>query len=107
MRYLALLLLLAGCAQNNYQVIPGGHADMDDMKSTLDACRKTTIHSYYAQQSVLSKIPVGGLISVGISEMDDSQIKLKDIEPMVQKCMNDKGYTLINEDSAPPSPQTN
>lgn len=95
-KILYLCLLLTACANDSYKIIPHTQGSQSKMSSDLYDCKMQVHHEYHDQKSTLSDLPLG-LISVGISEADDSPIKLGDLNKMVEQCMLKKGYSGTSE----------
>lgn len=92
-----VLFLLTACANDHYVVIPHSLGSDENLKADLQNCKMSAVHQYNIQKSSVSDIlsiagPIGSLASVGVSENDDSPIKLKDLNPMTEQCMKKKGY---------------
>lgn len=87
-----ILMLLSGCAADNYSPTSQGNGSQTNLKSDLYDCKIQVNHEYFSQKSDLSQVFIGGLISPVISEVDDSKIKIGDLNKNVEKCMLKKGY---------------
>jgi hypothetical protein len=99
------LLILVGCAKDNYHSLDPDISDQQITKDLSD-CKNKALHAYYDQSSmsgtqvaglVVSSAlggPIGGAAFgavIGTNE-DDKKMKRVDINPYVQKCMVEKGY---------------
>lgn len=105
-KYFILLILLAACAQDNYVPKAGTEATEASESADLKVCKHQVVKQYYDSKPDMDAVGVvasgalggalGGLVfgsAVGAGEESDpSTIHIKDINAMVTKCMNDKGY---------------
>lgn len=104
---IASVLLLAGCAYNHYDVTPGSGADPTTMNVALGSCEKEAMSLYEKSQREnysLANLVVGafaggaiGGFATGALSSEQGQMKASDIDPYIQKCMADKGYTGESE----------
>lgn len=92
------LLGLTACANDNYSVMPGSKGSQVRLSDDLLACKMRVNHEYYDQKTWLSSAAeglggaAGGLVSVGVTEVDGSTIKVGDLNSRVEDCMRGKGY---------------
>lgn len=106
-RYL-LLLLLAGCAVDHYEVAPGGNGSTEKMHDDLMDCKHEAWHAYYASRpntdgvagaaGVLGGAIGGAIVGLAtVSATPDTAMKTRDINPYIIKCMERKGYEGTSE----------
>ena len=78
-RVLAVFLLLAGCATDNYTVMRGGKGSQERLNDDLWACRHQVINQHMIDQGGPFGIFTGG-------DKNDLNVKM-------EECMKAKGYT--------------
>lgn len=100
-RYVALLLMLTGCAHDNYTVIPDSNGSQAQMASDLYDCKMEAGRIYDASKPNTSGVSavagvlggaIGGAIA-GVALSDNGSMKVSEINPYVGKCMKSKGYS--------------
>lgn len=99
--YVALLLLLTGCAHDNYAVISDGSGTQERMANDLHDCKMEAIHAYYASKpdntgANIAAGALGGAIGgaiAGLATADDGSMKASDMNPYTERCMKKRGYT--------------
>ena len=102
-----MCLVLAGCAHDNYVVIPDSDGSKEDMSQDLKDCKHEAIHKYYDNQPPMTGEQMVGMVAAGAlggaiggaafgaamsGDEDDKTMKIKDIDPYIEKCMLEKGY---------------
>ena len=101
-----LATVLSGCANDHYVVIPGGAGSQAQMASTLHDCKDQTMHAYFSGQSHNGAVvggvlggAVGGAIggAMDASNQPTDAIKLSDLNPMIERCMRERGYDGTSE----------
>ena len=88
-------LAVAGCANDNYTVIPNGPGSQAQLKPALRACQEKVEHDYAYGQSHIGAIllgPIGALLDV-----DSGAMKASDIDPAIERCMRERGYDGTSE----------
>ena len=104
-KYLIILLMLSGCAHDNYEVVPGSDGSRDKMHSDLVSCRWESSHNYNAahpmgNEQVIGMVAGGALggalggAAFGAASTGDEDIdkKWRTIDDGIEKCMLRKGY---------------
>lgn len=95
--------VLSGCANDRYVADPGNTASVAQLKSDLSDCKSMVRHQYAHQQSGLGAAAAGGLggvvagALVGLVNTQDGQMRASDIDPAIERCMADRGYTGTSE----------
>lgn len=106
MRYaivFAFVVILVGCAEDNYSVVPNGPGSPDRMSADLKACKAQALDAFFdAQKSnthtgaVVGAVlggALGGAIGGSIdAESGKPAMTDRDIDPAIEKCMLSKGY---------------
>jgi hypothetical protein len=109
--FIIILLILSGCAHDNYAVIPDSEGSPEKMSHDLYKCKIEAIHKYQDSQPPVSTGQVAGAAAAGVlggfiggaifgagmsasgsTPADNGAIKRKDIHLDTEKCMRDKGY---------------
>lgn len=106
-------ILLAGCAHDNYVVLPGSEGSKEAMPKDLRECGHQIIHEYFSQAKpavtgdqivglVASSVvggAIGGAAFGAVMNQDEEgyAIKRKDLDSLVEDCMYDRGYELVGK----------
>lgn len=106
---IALALLLAACAHNNYSVVPGGSVSQKSTKEDLTDCQHEVVDKYQRSQppmtggqiaSAVAGGALGGAIggailgsAIGSDADNNHTMKPSDINPNIDNCMHGKGYS--------------
>lgn len=98
MRYLVILILLAGCTSNNYVPVPHSKASNSSLSADLSYCKNKVINEYISHTDHLGAAigggfagPIGGAVG-GIIEGSENQTPKKDLNIEIENCMIKKGY---------------
>ena len=106
MKHLSALLItlaVAGCANDRYVADPGNAASADQMKSDLSDCKSIVRHQYVHQQSGIGAAAAGGFggviagAVVGLVSTQSGEMRASDIDPAIERCMAERGYTGTSE----------
>lgn len=98
---LAAVLLLGACAQDSYTLTNGGPIqDKDTYDSALYRCKTAAAAQYHdggIPAGMFLTGAIGGVLAAPIviaaDMQNDNGMKLSDINPTVEKCMVQKGYS--------------
>ncbi len=98
---------LVGCANDNYRVVEGGPGSPASLKSDLHDCKNTVIAKFQSEQpthyNAAMGAVVGGAFGAALGgELDASTqktdyMKPGEIDPAIERCMADKGYSGTSE----------
>ncbi len=101
-------LLLSGCAHDSYTVIPDSEGSKGAMASDLYNCKIEAVHKYKESQPAITGVEVLGIAAGGVlggaiggaavgavvSQNEGlNSMKKSEINPYVEECMSDKGYS--------------
>jgi hypothetical protein len=95
--FAALALMLAGCATDQYAVIPNSAGRGDLMQTDLRACKHQAIHEHFDGRSHVGVLvggvlggAVGGALGGVIDAADDND--RLGINDLTERCMRARGY---------------
>ena len=103
---LGLAFFVTACANDHYTVIPGGNGSQERMAADLAQCKQDVLDRYYHDQHQSGAIvggvlggAVGGAIggAVDAGNTPDHPMKLSDLDPAIERCMYEHGYTGTSE----------
>lgn len=110
------MLILSGCAHDNYSVIPNGNGSQGAMFDDLKSCKHDATSKYWSERNdgrdtgdtatagiiggvlggalggALAGAIVGGGAAGGASSNNDGAMKTSDIDPYIENCMAARGY---------------
>jgi uncharacterized protein YcfJ len=104
-----LAVVLAGCAHDNYSVVAGGPGSQDRMNAELKACKQQAIDAYFDSEKQQPHTGAavgavfGGAVGSALGAMADKSgenpkaMQTSDIDPMIEHCMADRGYSGTSE----------
>jgi outer membrane lipoprotein SlyB len=102
--FLTISLLLAGCANDHYSVIPGTAASDEKMADDLRACKHEALDKYEANRDHTGLIAgtliggaIGGAVAGAIDSSSNQGMKPSDIDPEIERCMAGRGYVGTSE----------
>lgn len=97
------VLAVAGCANDRYVADVGNKASVGQMKTDLSDCKNLVLHQYAHQQSGIGAAAAGGLggvvagAVVGLVSTQTGIMRASDIDPAIERCMAERGYTGTSE----------
>jgi hypothetical protein len=102
---LALLVasLVSGCANDRYVVDEGGPGSQQRLSSDLWDCKQDVQHRYFASQNQSGVVAAGVLFGgvggavAGALNANSGTMKTSDIDPAIEACMKQRGYTGTSE----------
>lgn len=91
------VLLLAGCAHNDYRVIEGGPGSATQMGADLKVCQREAEERYAKATNTPAKvlgIAIGGAIGGAVASTDAPNLDASPfrINRNIESCMRTKGY---------------
>lgn len=102
----AFLLVLHGCAKDNYTVIPNSPGNEQRMSSDLKTCKILVLTEYSKSQTHTGLVAgavmggaIGGMIggALDASNGPSQAMKPRDIDPAIEQCMRRHGYNGTSE----------
>lgn len=107
---LVMLFVLAACQPNRYTAVDGVDNSSDARWAAWKTCAKDAYKQYSDNQPPMTAGQIVGLVASGavggaiggaafgaaMESNDTGVIKKSDLDPMTEKCMQEKGYNLAH-----------